>query len=74
MRLGFVVDFTNRIIIICCFSLLFNCFFVFGVTFSFASPLLTKSLLSGFGYNVLLSLIVFWVFATLSKVRLKHQQ
>ncbi|CAO81636.1 rod shape-determining protein MreD [Candidatus Cloacimonas acidaminovorans] len=42
---------------------------VFGVTFSFASPLLTKSLL-GFGYNVLLSLIVFWGLQLLSKVRL----
>lgn len=42
---------------------------VFGVTFSFASPLLTKSLL-GFGYNIVVSLVVFWGLQLLSKVRL----
>ena len=42
---------------------------VFGVTFSFAGLLLTKSLL-GFGYNILLSIIVFWGLQLLSKVRL----
>ena len=42
---------------------------VFGVSFSFAGLLLTKSLL-GFGYNILLSIIVFWGLQLLSKVRL----
>jgi len=42
---------------------------VYGVTFGFASPLLTKSLL-GFGYNTLLSIVVFWGLQLLSKVRL----
>ncbi|MEN6445032.1 MAG: rod shape-determining protein MreD [Candidatus Cloacimonas sp.] len=42
---------------------------IYGVTFSFAAPLPAKALI-GFGYNVILSMAVFWSMQLLSKIRL----
>lgn len=42
---------------------------IYGVTFSFEAPLPAKALI-GFGYNVILSMAVFWSMQLLSKIRL----
>jgi hypothetical protein len=42
---------------------------MYGVTFGFDGELLAKSLV-GFGYNVIVSIVVFWSMQLISKVRL----